>query len=185
MEVSVAPTGILSTNTLVGDSPTRPLPLVHGQISKWGVTDAETRLVYEEPENAVLNGLWYLEFRHSSIEDWTRGYCFALFEFTPQDFEVMSYSTSTRSSVWFTYEIVCMKMILDEEKDDITGAVILVGSHLKRRTFDKGITLVECRSEDQRVAVLSEYFGINLSKRERTGIKGLVTELKAGSKSGL
>ena len=37
----------------------------------------------------------------------------------------------------------------------------------------------------QRVALLKDYFGISLSSRARDGIRGLVTELKGGSKSGL
>jgi len=152
--------------------------LVHGQISKWGATDAETKLVCRDPKNHVVQGLWTLEHRISTAHAWTPSYCFGLTEFLPQDFEVMNFATSTRRTSWFTYDIVCQKMILDEEKDDITGALILSGSTLKRRIFEKSETLAECASEDQRVAALKEHFGICLSNRERAGIKGLVTELK-------
>jgi hypothetical protein len=76
-------------------------------------------------------------------------------------------------------------MILDEEENDIVGAVILSGSRLKRRVLGSTETIAECANENERVAVLQKYFGINLSRRERIGIKGMVTELKGGSKSGL
>jgi hypothetical protein len=76
-------------------------------------------------------------------------------------------------------------MILDEEKNDITGVLILSGSTMKKRLCGDTETLAECANEDQRVAVLKDYFGISLSRRERSGIKGMVTELKGGSKSGL
>jgi hypothetical protein len=157
------------------------MPLVDGQTSKWGATDAETRLIYREPINPVVQGLWTLEHRISEAHDWTPSYCFGLTEFMPGDFEVMNFATSSRKTSWFTYDIVCLKMILDGEKDDITGALILSGSTLKRRIFEKSEILVECNSEDQRVGVLKEYFGINLSSRERAGIKSLVTELKGGN----
>jgi hypothetical protein len=76
-------------------------------------------------------------------------------------------------------------MILDEDKGDIIGTLILSGSTLKRRILGSTETLVDCANEDQRALVLKEHFGIRLSHRERTGIIGMVTELKAGSKSGL
>lgn len=76
-------------------------------------------------------------------------------------------------------------MILDEEKDDITGVLILSGSTLKRRILGDTETLAKCANEDQRAVVLKDHFGISLSRRERSGIKGMVTELKGGSKSGL
>lgn len=76
-------------------------------------------------------------------------------------------------------------MILDEEKDDIIGILFLSGSTLKRRRFGTTQTITECANEDQRASVLKEHFGICLSRRERSGIKGMVTELKGGSKSGL
>jgi len=158
---------------------------VHGQIAKWGATETELRLVYQEPRHQIVQGIWTYESRISEYHDWTSNYCFGLTEFSPQDFEVMSYATSTRRTSWFTFEIVCQKMIMDEEKDDIVGAVILSGSRLKRRILGLTETIAECVSEHERVALLQEYFGITLSRRERNGIKGMVTELKGGSKSGL
>ena len=169
----------------IANGPTRPLPLVNGQISKWGATETELRLVYQEPRNPAVQGIWTFESRISEYHDWTSNYCFGLTEFSPEDFEVMSYATSTRRTSWFTFEIVCQKMIMDQEKDDIIGAVILSGSRLKRRILGLTETMAECASEHERAAVLQEYFGITLSRRERSGIKGMVTELKGGSKSGL
>lgn len=168
-----------------GNGPTRPLPLVDGHISKWGATETELRLIYREPTNSVVQGMWIFESRISNQHEWTPNYCFGLTEFLPQDFEVMNYATSTRRTSWFTFDIICLKMILDEEKDDIVGALFLSGSTLKRRRFGTTETIAECANEDQRASVLKEHFGISLSPRERSGIKGMVTELKGGSKSGL
>lgn len=156
------------------------MPLVHGKITKWGATDAETRLVYQEPSNPIMQGLWTLEHRVSEAHDWTQNYCFGMIEFWPGDYEVMNFQTSTRRSVWFTYTVVCLKMILDEKLDDITGAVFLTDATLKRKIFDKTETLAECTTEEQRVSVLKDFFGIGLSKREQAGIKGSSTELKGG-----
>jgi arylamine N-acetyltransferase len=158
---------------------------VDGYISKWGATETDLRLIYREPTNSVVQGMWIFESRISNQHDWTPNYCFGLTEFLPQDFEVMNYATSTRRTSWFTFDIICLKMILDEEKDDIIGILFLSGSTLKRRRFGTTETIAECADEDQRASVLKEHFGISLSPRERSGIKGMVTELKGGSKSGL
>ena len=154
------------------------MPLVHGQVSKWGATDAEMRLIYQEPSNPIVQGIWILEHRISESHEWTPNYCFGMTEFFPRDYEVMSFATSTRNTSWFTYQIICLRMILDEDLDDITGAVILSDSTLKRRVHDNIEILTECATEQQRVNVLTDYFGIKLSDREQAAIKGTVTELK-------
>jgi len=71
-----------------------------------------------------------------------------------------------------------MKMLLDEEKDDITGIVVLTDKIVKRRVQDKSEILAECTTEEQRVAALKEHFGIVLSREEQAGIKGTAGELK-------
>jgi hypothetical protein len=76
-------------------------------------------------------------------------------------------------------------MIQDDEKDDIIGVLILSGSTLKRRILGNTEVITECANEGQRVALLKDHFGISLSNRARDGIRGMVTELKEGSKSGL
>jgi arylamine N-acetyltransferase len=161
-----------------GNGPTRPLPLVHEQVSKWGATETELRLIYREPTNSVVQGMWVFESRISNQHDWTPNYSFGLTEFLPQDFEVMNYATSTRRTSWFTFDIICLRHILDEERGDMIGALFLSGSLLKRRMFGHTETIAECANEDQRVGILKDHFGINLSRQERSGIKGMVTELK-------
>lgn len=112
-------------------------------------------------------------------EAWSPRYCFGMTEFHPNDFEVMNYATSSRRTVIFTYKLMCMKMTLDKDIGDITGALTLAGSTLKKRIQAKSEILVECATEDQRVAALREHFGIALSAKEQAGIRGTVTELSA------
>jgi arylamine N-acetyltransferase len=86
-----------------GNGPTRPMPLIHGLVLSWGATRTELRLVYRSPTNPVVQGVWTFESRISREHDWMPNYCFGLTEFTPQDFEVMNYATSTRRTSWFTF----------------------------------------------------------------------------------
>jgi len=98
-------------------------------------------------------------------------------EFTAKDFDVMNYSTSNRKSCFFTYKIICMKSILDEEAGDIIGALILEDQTLKKRIRDKTEILAEFSTEEERVTGLKKYFGFTLTEREKASIKGTVTSL--------
>jgi len=90
----------------------------------------------------------------------------------------MNFAVCRRETSFWTYTILCMKMILDEEVDDITGIVALEGGRLKKREHSKSETLMECAHESERLDVLERYFGIKLSSTEQMGIMGTVTQLK-------
>jgi arylamine N-acetyltransferase len=156
------------------------MPLLHGEVSQWGATDSEMRLIYREPANPIVQGIWTLEHRISKSHDWTPSYEFGMTEFLQEDFEVMNYATSSRRTSFFTWSIICLKMVLDRGLEDITGAMILTGKSVKRRIFGESEVVIECSNESERVAALSEYFGIYFSKREQAGIKGTLTDLKDG-----
>jgi arylamine N-acetyltransferase len=156
------------------------MPLLHGEVSQWGATDAQMRLIYREPANPIVQGIWTLKHRISMLHDWTPSYEFGMTEFLLEDFEVMNYATSSGRTSFFTWSIVCLKMVLDRDLDDITGAMILTGKTVKRRLFGESEVVVECSNESQRVAALNEHFGIGLSKREQASIKGTLTDLKDG-----
>jgi len=161
-----------------GPGPTRPLPLTNGLITRWGATSAEMRLIYQDPKTSFVQGLWIYEHRISNSAEWKPVYCFGMTEFFQKDFEVMNHAVSTRRSVFFTQQIICVKMIFDEVVDDITGIISLTEKTLKRRIQADSEVLAECLSEDERVMILKDYFGISLSAKERAGIKGTVAEIK-------
>ncbi|PVH88491.1 arylamine N-acetyltransferase 1 [Cadophora sp. DSE1049] len=158
--------------------PTRPIHLAHGKVVKWGATEAQSRLIYQEPPNPAFQGLWIMEHRNTPSDEWSPKYSFGMTEFTAQDFSVMNYATSTRRTCIFTFMIIASKMILDEDSGDIVGAMTLSGSTIKRRIREKSEVVVECATEGERVAALKEHFGIILSSKEQAGIRGTVTELK-------
>ena len=157
--------------------PTRPLALYHDQVSKWGATDAETRLTYHVPSIPCLNGLWHYEFRKSEEVSWTSLFCFGLTEFSPPDFEIMNFATSTKRTSLFTRMVLCNRMLLDTEKDDVVGTLALIDGVLKQR-IGGYIYETKCTTEEERVQFLKEKFGIVLTKSEQEGIKGTYTEIK-------
>ena len=119
-----------------------------------------------------------MEHRNSPTEEWSPKYRFGMTEFTAQDFGVMNYATSSRRTCIFTYMVIVSKMIFDEAAGDIVGAMTLSGATVKKRIHEKSEVVIECSTEEERVAALKQHFGITLSSKEQAGIKGTVTELK-------
>lgn len=121
--------------------------------------------------------LWLYQYRHTDDSAWLPCYTFGETEFTPSDFIMMNYFMSKSPTSWFTYMVVCMKMVMDEG-EELVGDVTLVGGEVKRRIGGTSEVLVVLESEEQRVEALREYLGVRLSAEERNGIARRVSELK-------
>lgn len=67
------------------------------------------------------------------------------------------------------------KMVMEEGR--LVGAVTMFNGKVKREVGD---VVVErfCMSEEDRLGILREWFGVRLTGEEERGIRGLVTELK-------
>jgi hypothetical protein len=89
----------------------------------------------------------------------------------------MSFRTSTSRTSWFTYRLVCVKMVLSEDKEEIIGTITLMGNTLKRRIGGVTEQLGTFGSEGERVEALEKWFGIKLTEEERGGIRGMVSKL--------
>lgn len=93
----------------------------------------------------------------------------------------MSFFTSTNPASWFTFSIVCVKMLLgkaeDSDEDIIIGDVTLFDNEVKRRVYGKAETVEKLETEHQRVNALKKWFGIILSPAEQEAIKGTKTAL--------
>ncbi|KAH9816345.1 arylamine n-acetyltransferase [Teratosphaeria destructans] len=107
----------------------------------------------------------------SSKNEWVPTYCFTETEFLPQDYEMMSWWTSTSPKSFFTYVLLCTKMIQDEESEKIIGDVSLVGNSVKRKTAPGQRDVIrELRSEQVRIKAIKDIFGIELTPEEQAAI---------------
>ncbi|KAI9743880.1 MAG: N-terminal acetyltransferase [Claussenomyces sp. TS43310] len=168
------------TSTII----TQPVRLVREQIPDLRTTTAAT-LYPAFPSSSSTppsvssssldQHLWIYQYRHPPHGDWLPAYCFGETEFTPSDFAVMNHFTSTSPTSWFTYIVLCVKMIMDE--GELVGDVTLVKSEINRRIWGKSVTVAKCENEEQRIEALEEWFGISLTAEEKNGIKGLPSEL--------
>ena len=156
--------------------PTRPLPLVENEVAV-NVGQQEMRLMRDSIPDFTMSGqkLWLYQHRNGGDQPWLPTYAFSEIEFTPNDFMMMNHFTSTHRTSWFTYLIVCVRMILED--GEIVGDVTLFGNEVKRRIRGKSELLALCLSEEERVKALDDYFGVKLSAGERDGIHGMITEL--------
>jgi arylamine N-acetyltransferase len=156
----------------------QPVLLEHGQIVQ-NVPTSQGRLVHRPiAENTDSSqSLWIFEVQNSPESPWTPQYCFTQVEFLPQDFMVMNLSTSQSRTSWFPQRFVLTKVILDRGHERAIGNLTLFHDELKQRLNGRSDMLVTCRTEQQRVMVLEEYFGVKLRADEIRGIQGLPSEI--------
>jgi arylamine N-acetyltransferase len=118
--------------------------------------------------------------------------CFTALEFLPQDYAVMSYYVNNSPQSWFTTAVVAVKMLLghehreepkqsssEEQPDDVVvvGKEMLSGAELKRNMGGRTQLVKMCATEQERVDVLRDIFGLVLTEEERIGITGSVAAL--------
>ena len=121
--------------------------------------------------------MWRLEVRDREGCPWTPTYAFSEIEFLPVDFEMINWYMTTSPRSFFKHKILVGRMILDEQREKIVGDVTLFEKILRKRIQGEIKFEVECKSENERVLLLQEHFGIKLSDAERTGIIGLVSQI--------
>lgn len=162
-----------------GDGATKPIPLVDGQITP-NIGTQELRLVHDRiPQQSSQSQRWWIyQYRNGVEKEWNSFYCFSETEFLHQDFEIMSYFASTSKQSFQTFKVLVVKFLRGESEDDeVYGKVMLVDGEVKINTDGKTRVAKMCRTEEERIDALKEYFGITLEKEEREGIKGMSTEL--------
>lgn len=105
-----------------------------------------------------------------SKKDWVPVYCFTETEFLPQDYEVMSWFTSTNPRSFFTRYVTCTKMIMDEDKEVIVGSVTLFKDTVRETIGANRKVVKECKTEEERVQALADIFDVHLTDEEKKAI---------------
>lgn len=65
----------------------------------------------------------------------------------------------------------------EDGEEEIVGKVMLVDGEVKRNDGGKTRVVVSCRTEEERVKALKEYFDIVLTEEEVNGVKGRIVDL--------
>ncbi|KYG42312.1 hypothetical protein M433DRAFT_7246 [Acidomyces richmondensis BFW] len=162
--------------------PNIPFPLRDGYESV-SIAPRKIRLQWRSiPEHyASSDGeaqkLWCYDVCHHPHEEtptenkWIPAYCFTSTEFLPQDYEMMSWFTSTSPKSFFTYVVLCTKMLLSEDEEKIIGDVTMVGDTIRRTIGGRREVLKVLKSEEDRLNALREIFEVGLTTEERDGIR--------------
>ncbi|KAL5113205.1 hypothetical protein ACEQ8H_008932 [Pleosporales sp. CAS-2024a] len=107
---------------------------------------------------------------HGADNKWVPTYCFTETEFLPQDYQVMSWFTSTHPSSFFTRFVTATKMLPDAQGEKIVGHVTLFKEAVREQKGEHHKLIKACETEHERVELLKELFGIELTEEERQSV---------------
>ena len=161
-----------------GDGATRPLPLIEGHITN-NIGTQEIRLIHDNipHQSNTSSKYWIFQYRNGPDRDWYSYYCFPEVEFLPADFHAMNYFTSTSPDSFQTFQVLIVKYLRNDE--GIYGKMMLVNGEVKKNTGGRTSLVKVCKTEYERIGALKEYFGIEFTEEEQSGIYGTITELRA------
>lgn len=156
---------------------TQPLLLEDGYTAP-GIGLSTCRLRWDTiPDYTDPNSkLWIYEQNADGKSDFVPTFCFSELEFVPSDYEIMKGGTTFTRNMWFTFRIVCTKVILDDDEEPV-GMLILANNSLIKRVKGQTEPLAKFSCEAERVEALEKWFGIQMTEDERKGIRGSVTYL--------
>lgn len=164
-----------------GDGATKPLPMIPGHVTQ-NLGLQEIRLIQDfiptqTRRDDDARKLWIYQYRNGSDQQWNSFYAFPDVEFLPADFEVMNFYTSTSFSEtnFQTRRVLCVKFLRSDE--EIVGKLMLVNGEVKRNDGGKTMVVCVCKSEEERLSALRQYFGIVLTEEEISGVRGRHVEL--------
>jgi hypothetical protein len=178
--------------------PIAPIPLIPDSHVP-GPVPQLFRLLHHPLKAAMNRSLpqWILQNKNTPDDPWLDAYTFSdQVEFFLDDYEVMSYYTSTRPDKIFLQKLICVRTILSTELEsgedfadagldkgkasEVTtvGRMILIDGEVKKRIGAKTTRLAHFETEDERVKALKRWFGIELTQEEREAIKGRGTEIR-------
>lgn len=156
--------------------PNVPYPLEDGYEST-SIAPRKIRIQYRpiaESYGTNSNKLWCYDICYKPVEHgdntWTPVYCFTETEFLPQDYEIMSWYTSTNPRSLFTRYITSTRMIMDEAGQEIVGNITLFEVGIKKSIGLEREVVRECKTEEERITALKEIFDIDLTDEERKGL---------------
>jgi arylamine N-acetyltransferase len=118
--------------------------------------------------------MWCFDVCHNPADaakkEWVPVYCFTETEFLPQDYEVMSWFTSTNPISFFTRYVTCTKMLMDEDKEMIVGDVTLFKDTVRETIGANRKIIKECKTEEERLQALAGIFNVHLTDEEKRAI---------------
>lgn len=128
-------------------------------------------------------------------KQWNTYYAFGEAEASQWDLECANWWVAGHPESFQRRQVLAVKFLRDDEAQpqppspggqetgdvvvvSVVGKMMLADGVLKRNMGGRTEVVKVCRSEEERVEVLREVFGIVLTEEERLGIRGFETELR-------
>ncbi|QIW95615.1 hypothetical protein AMS68_001133 [Peltaster fructicola] len=193
--VTVAGTRYLLDGGLGPNGPDRPIPIEDGAIVTQ-IASVQQRLTYETVSQHLdrTQKVWVFSYRYDETREWVPVYCFIDIEFFPEDIESMNFSPWLNPRTFFTHKVVCVRFTTDREngtspgspdeaalEGDINGTMTLNQDVFKWRKNGRKVVELKLKTEQERVDVLKQYFGIELTDEEQESILGTSAEIGASA----
>lgn len=169
VDVGFGPSAAFQPIPLVKTSPVNSFPIIGTRRGKLEFTSLD--LHTDASQRA-----WVYSTQHNAESEWTQQYAVTEQELAKPDYEVMNHFTSTHPTAFFVQNVLIVKVICDNvEVDDFEPKQIITLFRDRLRFNTPGVSepkIVVLASEEERVAVIKEQFGITLTRRERESIEG-------------
>ncbi|OAA47154.1 N-hydroxyarylamine O-acetyltransferase [Metarhizium rileyi] len=98
---------------------------------------------------------------------WTPAYCFTETEYLPQDYEMMSWFTSTCPRSFFTQSVMCSKMLMDDAGEKLVGNITLFDDAVHKTIGGDRQLLQTCATDRERIEALESIFHVRLTDAQR------------------
>lgn len=129
---------------------------------------------YANGTDVEIPKLWCYDVCHKpgaeGGDKWIPHYCFTETEFLPQDYEMMSWFTSTNKKCFFTYSVMASRMLLDESEEKIIGDITLFDDAVRKNVGKDREHLKDLKTEQGRIDALKEFLSVELTEEEKAGI---------------
>lgn len=164
-----------------GDGPTLPMPLTEGFVHA-NLGTQEIRLAREWLPDQVRrvegSKQWIYQYRNSAAAGWNSFYAFGEGEFLLPDWGVVNHWVCTHEDSNQVQRLLIVSFLRRqreggaEHEQEIYGKRMLVNGVVKENLGGRTVTVKECGSEEERVGVIKDFFGITLLKEERKAMLG-------------
>lgn len=147
------------------------------------------------------NPVWLYEYRNGEGAAWNTYYAFGEGEASHWDLECANWWVAAHPESFQRKQILVVKFVRGTAEGavsngdgaaegdvdtgggstggvEVIGKIMLADGVVKRNMGGRTEVVKECKSEEERVKALEEYFGIHLSDDARQGIVGFETELR-------
>jgi len=168
--------------TVKGPSTGEEHRLVHAPHPASAIDWSNTSSTGEGDDLLLWNQPWALECRQSADQPWKARLHFSTTELFLEDFPEMSLGVSLQRQSIFWPNVLVVRFYVEKEGEEELGRLILLRNVLKRkigkvRGPDEEIVLEEFKTEQERVAALKKYFGIEITEAETRNIQGRMASL--------